>query len=381
MGLRSEATLREFLFERGNQWFRTMRQDPEKWTAEVWAEVYGFAPRKGEGWASHKDSLHVGKFRGDHDPKDGFHPGNCRNPRERRIIEFILPILSPEKPKRLSITMANTLFGANSGVRPVNWGRLIQEYVEKSIPNIGRKPSFLSPYILHLYQHYGCINEAEEDALTIAEDEVVYKLGQDAEATEPGMEEFSGDPAIPEPPPFVPVPETQERNHSTATPRCRSQPRTSLVGHRLVQFRASGSSFPKSPDGIVPPPEPVLQTGAHHSRREPGPWQLRTRKHSEGGSPSDGSVKDAGTQDGKGTACCTGGTHDARAHSEERGDLEVPGGTGSGAEQSPGVGGSSGRGGQQGASLRPDDGVSRSVIRPADSSNPGKVFSLNEGFA
>jgi hypothetical protein len=62
--LRSEATLREFLFERGNQWFRTIRQDPKKWTAEVWAEVYGFAPRKGEGWASRKNNFYVGKFRG-----------------------------------------------------------------------------------------------------------------------------------------------------------------------------------------------------------------------------------------------------------------------------------------------------------------------------
>jgi hypothetical protein len=187
--LRSEETLREFLFERWNQWFRTLRQDPENWTAEVWAEVYGYSPRKGEGWASRKDNFYVGKFRGEHDPKDGFHPGNCRNNRERRMIEFILPILSLEKPKRLSITMANTLFGAMSGVRPVNCGRLIQEYVEKSLPHMGRKPSFLPPYILHLYQQYGCINEAEEDALTIAEDEVVNKLGPEVElGTEGGAE-------------------------------------------------------------------------------------------------------------------------------------------------------------------------------------------------
>jgi hypothetical protein len=87
--------------------------------------------------------------------------------------------------------MANTLFGAMSRVRPVNWGRLIQGYVEKNIPYIGRKPSFLSPYILHLYQHYGCINEAEEDALTIAEDEVAYKLGPEVVLEESGSEESS----------------------------------------------------------------------------------------------------------------------------------------------------------------------------------------------
>ena len=27
-----------------------MWHDPERWTAEVWVDVYGFAPRKGEGW-------------------------------------------------------------------------------------------------------------------------------------------------------------------------------------------------------------------------------------------------------------------------------------------------------------------------------------------
>ena len=234
-----------------------MKQDPEKWTVEVWTEVYGFTPQKGEGWANRKDTLYVGKFRGDHDPKDGFHLGNCRNPRERKIIEFNMPILSPEKPKRLSITMANTLFGAISGVRPVNWGRLIQENVEKSIPHIGRKPSFLSPYILHLYQHYGCINEAE-DALTIAEDEVVYKLSPDVEATEPGTEESLGDPAVKLLPLIRPRSGTQEGDHPTATPRCGSQPRTTVEGHRPVQFQASGNPLPTSPDGTDPPLEPIL---------------------------------------------------------------------------------------------------------------------------
>jgi hypothetical protein len=108
------VTLREFLFERGNQWFTIIRQDPEKWTIEVWAEVYEFSPRKGEGWANRKDSLYVGKFRGEHNPKDGFHPGNCQNPRERRMIKFILPIRILERPKRLTITMANTMFGEMS---------------------------------------------------------------------------------------------------------------------------------------------------------------------------------------------------------------------------------------------------------------------------
>lgn len=36
------------------------------------------------------------KIPGDPDPKDGFHLSNYQNPRERRVLEFILPILGPE---------------------------------------------------------------------------------------------------------------------------------------------------------------------------------------------------------------------------------------------------------------------------------------------
>lgn len=122
------------------------------------------------------------------------------------MIEFIQPILSLEKPKRLNITMVNTLFGAISEVWPINYGMFIYENVEKSILHIGWKPSFLSPYILHLYQQYWCINEAEKDALTIAEDMVVYKPGPDVDITEAETEECSEDLAVPEPPPCVPVP-------------------------------------------------------------------------------------------------------------------------------------------------------------------------------
>ena len=120
--------------------------------------------------------MFAGKFKGEVDPKEGLHPANCRNPRERRVLGFLMPILNPEKPKRITLTMANTMFGAMSEVRPMNWGVLIHEVVAWAIPHIGRKLSYLSPFILHLYNHYECITIDEEDLLTIASEEVAYKL-------------------------------------------------------------------------------------------------------------------------------------------------------------------------------------------------------------
>jgi hypothetical protein len=108
----------------------------DNWTPDTWVRVYGFQRGVGEGWAGRKDDLFAGKFKGEIDPKEGLHPSNCRNPRERRMLEFLMPILNPEKPKQISLTMA--------GLRPVNRGVLIHEVVGRAIPHIGRKPSYLS---------------------------------------------------------------------------------------------------------------------------------------------------------------------------------------------------------------------------------------------
>ena len=115
------------------------------------------------------------------------------------MLEFLLPILNPDKRKRISLTVANTMFGAMFGSRPVNWGLFIHEVVAKALPNIGKKPSFLSPFIFPHYQQYDLLLPDEEDELTIATDEVTYKLQPEA-----GEKETSSDPIVPDAPPSTP---------------------------------------------------------------------------------------------------------------------------------------------------------------------------------
>ena len=137
------------------------------------------------------------------------------------MLEFIMPILNPEKPKRITLTMANTMFGALSGVRPVNWGMLIHEVVSRAIPYIGRKPSYLSPFIMHLYQHYGCTTIEEDDMLIIAAEEVAYKLQPVVLDTS-----TSSDHAIPEAPPSSPgsPPQSFRMPNSPPPPSPRHRP-------------------------------------------------------------------------------------------------------------------------------------------------------------
>ena len=70
--------------------------------------------------ARRTDRLIEGKLRTSINPKDAHVIGDYVNPRERRVLEFIVLILYQEKPGRITLTVGNTIFGALSRVRMVD---------------------------------------------------------------------------------------------------------------------------------------------------------------------------------------------------------------------------------------------------------------------
>ena len=108
--------IRERKAERSNIFDGTMRDQLEEWTAGVWREVYDFLPRGG-GMANRTDQYVESKFLHDVDPKDGFPVRECRDARECRVLEFLVPIVHPDKPTRVTRTLGNTIFGALNGGR------------------------------------------------------------------------------------------------------------------------------------------------------------------------------------------------------------------------------------------------------------------------
>ena len=123
-GLKSKAMAEEFLQERSNEWEGTLRRDPEQWMAESWVEVYSFR-KEGRGLALRTDKYVDGKFSIQINPKNGHIVAECIDPRERKVLEFVVLILYPEKPSQITVTIGNTIFGALSVVRKVSWGLVI----------------------------------------------------------------------------------------------------------------------------------------------------------------------------------------------------------------------------------------------------------------
>ena len=168
--------IREGKLERNNMFDTTIWDRPEEWTAGVWREVYDFGPG-GSGLANWTDLYIEGKFRNDADPKDGFSVRDCRNPRERKLLEFLVSIVHPEKPTRVTRTIGNSIFGALSGERPVDWGKVFSELVQRLVGGAGKsKPTPICPFLYHLYEYKGLLTEEEETDYTTATELNRYRI-------------------------------------------------------------------------------------------------------------------------------------------------------------------------------------------------------------
>ena len=177
--LKSEEMVREFLYERSNEWEGTIRRLPEKWTADKWAEVYSFR-KEGRMKARRTDKWIDGKFDASIDPKDGYSVANCIDPAEKRVLEFVVPIFYPEKPGRVTKEIGNTIFGALAEEYKVNWGQLIQEVVGHLVSNLEKgKASPISPYLFHLYYRNECLRGDEMKVVEVARDCLEYRVRPD----------------------------------------------------------------------------------------------------------------------------------------------------------------------------------------------------------
>ena len=110
-----------------------------------------------------------GKFWSPINSKDGHAADDCVNPREHRILEFVVPIIYPKKPKQVTKVVRNTISGSLSGEYKVNWSQVIHEVVHRLVAHLEKKkPSSISPYLFCLYSRNECLKEEEIEELEVA---------------------------------------------------------------------------------------------------------------------------------------------------------------------------------------------------------------------
>jgi hypothetical protein len=173
-GFKDDRIVRELLDGVSNEFDNSIRGQPVRWTEECWREVYHFN-KGGGGLAGRKDEYVKECFKDLPNPKDGYSIDDCKNPRRRRLLAFLVPIVYPEKPNQITVTWGNTIFGTLNGGRKVNWARVITTLVVQLAARVGKsRATPICPFLYHLYERKELFRPEEEKAWKIQEGMLKY---------------------------------------------------------------------------------------------------------------------------------------------------------------------------------------------------------------
>jgi hypothetical protein len=182
-GFKDDRIVRELLDGVSNKFDNSIRGQAVRWTEKCWREVYHFG-KGGGGLADRKDEYVKECFKDLPSPKDGYSINDCKDPRHKRLLAFLVPIVYPEKPNRITVTWGNTIFGALNGGRKVNWARVITPLVVQLAARVDKsRATPICPFLYHLYEKKELLRPEEEKAWKIQEGMLKYgESGSEDEA-------------------------------------------------------------------------------------------------------------------------------------------------------------------------------------------------------
>ena len=150
-----------------------MRQNLYKWTVAAWCKVPNLRQRDGYTDGEFIDD----KFKNPISPKDGYAVPDCKDVRARRVLEFLVPLLYSEKHTRVTMTIGNTIFGALSGEREVDWALVIRDTIKRLLTMLGKSKALpIFPFVFHLYITHSAIRLEDKKAYMVGESMMKYNV-------------------------------------------------------------------------------------------------------------------------------------------------------------------------------------------------------------
>ena len=186
--------------------------------------------------------------------------GDYRNNQQRRLLEFLVPIVHLDKPTRVTIMIGNTIFGGLDAGREVDWGVVFQDLAHKLAKGVGKpKPTPVCLFLFHLYEGQRLLTADEELDYQMAKEMTRYQITLDLDSW-PGID---NDEVVPTP---APSPQPEPSLH---TPN-RRRKSTYRAPAGSPPVRSRGPSRPDPPEPQPRAQQPASRPEGRQSEKEPG---------------------------------------------------------------------------------------------------------------
>ncbi|CAM6099454.1 unnamed protein product [Calypogeia fissa] len=164
-GYQSEDIVREVANNSPpSQFPDSIRAIPGKWTVTLIAEALGLNS-SGEGLLAKAENLTKPYFAGEIDAKEGWRLSQCSDPKFQAVLSFLIPILSPQKPRRVTVRVGSTIVAAYTGLKVIFWPKILEDVIALQARSLHLKtPTSLSCYLAHLYAHQNVLTKEEMES-------------------------------------------------------------------------------------------------------------------------------------------------------------------------------------------------------------------------
>jgi hypothetical protein len=159
-----EFLLREVSHQRSVAFKDGFRGKPDRWTSKVLAQKWHLL-LEGKKLPSRKNNQAEQYFSGKPSGRDGWKLTDCSHQELREVLEFLIPLLNPNKPKRMTVQVASPVADCLINGTKYSWAKIFEERIKNQVVKLQMLcVSYLAAFCLNLYAVDGLVTKKEKKA-------------------------------------------------------------------------------------------------------------------------------------------------------------------------------------------------------------------------
>jgi hypothetical protein len=127
--------LKEVVAQRSTTFPDSIRRKQEKWTMSVLAKKW-LLSTEGRDLPPRKENLAKQYFVGAPSGGDGWKLAECNHQELREVLEFLIPLINPNKPKWVTIQVASAVVDCLINKVQYSWAKIFEERIQSQVTKL-----------------------------------------------------------------------------------------------------------------------------------------------------------------------------------------------------------------------------------------------------
>jgi hypothetical protein len=159
-----EKMLKEVIAQRSTSFPSSIWAKTDDWTVEMWSKKWLLCAEV-KNLPLKKYNLAKEYFVGIHSSKDGWKTFDCNHQELREVLEFLIPLITSNKPKWVTIQVASAVVDCLINKVKYSWAKIIEGSIRSQVTKLRTVTvSYLAAYCLNLYQVDGLLIKPKQKA-------------------------------------------------------------------------------------------------------------------------------------------------------------------------------------------------------------------------